>query len=263
MKQLVKIIILLLSIIFLVSEMVFAQDKGGLTPTTKTVTDAIDIHYTGEWGWHIIHKEAPKRILRETPFKRTDACLKCHVKDEYKIFDPHKQRNEKREIFGEKCLYCHVEKPIDIQPTGQGWHVIHKEAPKRILKEVTLRTTSLCFKCHAKDEKTAIPKEIKLIENFTILCEGCHGKGYSPTHPANANHLLKPSAKILAWMKEAEKLFDIIFPLDYEDKVTCITCHNPHEKGIIPVGMIGAEGGGEKHGFRVPGQACKPCHPDK
>jgi len=248
MKQPVKTIILL-SIIILISDVVFA-------------TDTIDIPYTGEWGWHVIHKEAPNMVLRRTAFtKRTEVCFKCHVDDKYRIFDPHKQISEKGEIIGEKCLYCHVEKPIDFQPTGHGWHVIHKEAPKGLLKEVTLRTTSLCFKCHAIKEKTTIPEEIKLIKNFTLLCVGCHGKEYT-IHPVNADHLVKPSAKILTWMKGAEKRFDIIFPFDYEEKMTCITCHNPHEKGIIPAGMIGAEGAGEKQGYRLPGQ-CKPCHPDK
>ncbi|MBI5050014.1 MAG: hypothetical protein HZC11_03850 [Nitrospirae bacterium] len=259
-----KTIIILLSIIFLASEMVFAQEGSGLMSTTETVTETIDIYYTGGRGWHIIHKEAPKRLLKEASLRTTDACPKCHAKNEDRIFDPHKQMNEKGKIIGEKCLYCHVEKPIDIQPTGRGWHIVHKEAPKRLLKEAPPRKTSLCSKCHAKDKKPA--KEIKIIiENFTILCQGCHGRRYNSAHPINADHIVKPSAKTLAMMKESEKQFGIIFPLNYEEDVTCITCHNPHEKGVIPVGMIGAEGAGEKYGYRLTltGQACRACHPDK
>lgn len=261
MKRLVITIILLLPIT-LISKILFAQERGGLISATETVTDTIDIHYTSEWGWHIIHKEAPKRFLKEV-LRRTDACLKCHAKDEYKIFDPHKQLNGKREVIGEKCLYCHVEKPVDIQPTGQGWHIIHKEAPKRFLKEVTSRRTNVCSNCHVKAKETAIFKEILIIEDFVILCQGCHGKGYNSLHPANANHLVKPSNKIMTFMKDGKNRFGIILPIGNDGNVTCVTCHNPHEKGIIPVGMIGAEGAGEKHFYRAPQQTCAVCHQDK
>lgn len=259
MKQLIKTIILL-SIIVLISKMVFAQEKKGVVPAAGTVTDTIDVYRPGGSGWHVIHKEAPKEILKRTPFKRTDACLKCHVDDKYRIFDAHKQRSEKGEIIAEKCLYCHVEKPVDVQPSGQGWHVIHKETPKRFLKEAPSQKTSVCFNCHAKANKTAAQERII---SGNLLCQGCHGKGYNAVHPANADHILKPSPNILAMMKETEKQFGIIFSFDYEEEITCNTCHNPHERGIIPAGMIGAEGAGEKSGYRFSGRGCKPCHPDK
>ena len=170
--------------------------------------------------------------------------------------------------MGEKCLYCHVENPVDVLDipyTGEwGWHLVHKETPKKLLKELSLQ--SVCFKCHAKDEKTAAFKEIKIIKNSTILCEGCHGKTYSPAHPAGANHLLRPSRELSAMMTEGEKKFDIMFPLDHDGKLTCVTCHNPHEKGILPAGMMGAEGAGKGSLLRLPpedNKICVACHRDK
>ena len=44
-------------------------------PATETVTNAIDIPYTGKWGWHKIHKRSPNKFLREAPLRKTDICL--------------------------------------------------------------------------------------------------------------------------------------------------------------------------------------------
>jgi hypothetical protein len=67
-------------------------------------------------------------------------------------------------------------------------------------------------------------------------------------------------------MKESEKLLGIILPLNYEGKITCATCHNPHERGVIPTEKSSARGASEKFRLRVPGQSgeiCSACHKDK
>ena len=237
--------------------------KGSSSQTISAATDTIEVG-SGESGWHVIHKKAPNRLLNEGVLRTIDVCVQCHVTDEYKIFDPHKQRSDKGKIFGKKCLYCHAVNPIDFGApitSGSGWHVIHKEAPKKVLGNGLV--LNVCSKCHVNDEKRATAKEIKGVENPTLLCQGCHGKKYTPAHPADAGHLIKPSPKLLGWMKEGEKKLDIVFRVDPEGKITCITCHNPHDKGIIPSGMMGAEGAGEKFGNRMPNQKCTACHKDK
>ncbi|NOZ68334.1 MAG: hypothetical protein GXP46_03625 [Deferribacteres bacterium] len=172
-------------------------------------------------------KSLNKRFLRGAPYlSRTTLCFRCHDEKKYKMLDPHNQLTRKGEIIIQKCLYCHVEKP---------------------------------------DEKRATFKEVKLIGNLEVLCYRCHFK-QSRLHPINANHLRKPTAKILAMMKESEKKYGIILPLDYEGKITCPTCHNPHERGVIPTNKPGAKGASEKYRLRLSKenlQICIACHKDK
>lgn len=168
-----------------------------------------------------------KRFLRGAPYiSRTTLCFKCHDEKQYTMLDPHNQLTETGSIVMEKCLYCHVEKP---------------------------------------DEKHATFNEVKLIGNLEILCFRCHYK-QSQLHPINANHLRKPNEKIIANMIETEKKFGIILPLNYEGKITCPTCHNPHERGVIPMDRPSAKGASEKYRLRLSEanlQICIACHKDK
>jgi hypothetical protein len=173
-------------------------------------------------------KQLNKNFLRGAPYvSRTTMCFRCHDEKKYKMLDPHTQLTAKGDIIVEKCLYCHVEKP-DVE-----------------------RASSI--------------KDIKLIGGFEVLCSRCHFE-QSQLHPINANHLRKPTVKTLEMMKEAERRFGIILPLNYEGKVTCITCHNPHERGVIPAYKAAAKGASEEYRLRLPGkteQICLACHKDK
>ncbi|MBI4849732.1 MAG: hypothetical protein HY808_14375 [Nitrospirae bacterium] len=168
-----------------------------------------------------------KRFLRGAPYvSRTMLCFRCHDEKKYTMLDPHNQINEAGAIIVDKCLYCHTEKP---------------------------------------DEKRATFQEVKLIGDLEVLCFRCHFK-QSQLHPINANHLRTPSDKTLMTMKESEKKYGIILPLNYEGKITCPTCHNPHEKGIIPGEKPSSQGASEKYRLRLAGrnlQICVACHKDK
>jgi hypothetical protein len=173
------------------------------------------------------YKALNRRFLRGAPYvSRTSLCFKCHDEKKYTMLDPHNQLTENGEIVVAKCLYCHEEKP---------------------------------------DEKSATFKEVELIGNLEVLCFRCHYK-QSQLHPINANHLLKPNDKIIANMKDAETRYGIILPLNYEGKITCPTCHNPHERGVIPKDRASAKGASEKYRLRMSHidlQICVACHKDK
>jgi hypothetical protein len=173
------------------------------------------------------YKILNSRFLRGAPYvSRTTLCFRCHDEKKYTMLDPHNQLSEIGAIIVDKCLYCHVEKP---------------------------------------DEKRETFKQVKLIGNLEVLCYRCHFK-QSKFHPINANHLLRPSVKTLSIMKESEKRLDIILPLNYEGEITCPTCHNPHERGVLPAGRPNAKGASEKYRLRLSGQdmqICIACHEDK
>lgn len=146
------------------------------------------------------------------------------------------------------CFKCHNKRDYVMLDA-------HKQLDdkNKIVKEI-------CLYCHAEmpDEKNASYQEVKLIGSLEVICQRCHAiKG---NHSGNFNHLIKPSDKGLARMKEMEKKFDIILPLDENGKMTCITCHNPHQKGVIPAERAGAKGADSKFRHRLPGKLCLECH---
>ena len=222
------------------------EETNRLMSITETVTETIEVPSTGR-GWHTIHKKTLKRFTERIPFRKTDICFQCHIKSKYRIFDPHNQLNANGDIVAEKCLYCHIEKP---------------------------------------DVEQATFKEVKLVVDPEMLCLRCHSTHFHFRHPVNANHVRKPSAKMLEMMKTTELLFGVTLPLDYNGNVMCSTCHNPHERGVIPAEKIGAKGASEKFRMRLPepveraeakgaskkvtirlpgqgAQICRACHRDK
>lgn len=178
-----------------------------------------------------VAKQENRAFLRGAPYRtRTGLCVRCHEQGKYKMFDPHNQLDHDGQIIEEKCLYCHVELP----DANQG----------------TFRSSGI----HSKT--------VKLIGDLTVLCHRCHFK-QSRLHPINADHFRVPSARILKNMLQNEEVLGMLLPLDYEGKVSCPTCHNPHERGVIPVERAAAKGADEKYRLRVPGQAgqmCRACH---
>jgi len=90
-----------------------------------------------------------------------------------------------------------------------------------------------CLFCHAKalDPKATItPGDYQLRRKLSLLCIGCH---LLTPHAGAFEHLEKPKASTLKTMKAAEENYRVIFPLDEEGRLTCATCHNPHEKGVF------------------------------
>jgi len=173
------------------------------------------------------YKVLNRRFLRGAPYvSRTDLCFRCHDEGKYTMLDPHNQLTKDGKIIVEKCLYCHEVKP---------------------------------------DELHEHFDEVKLIGNLEVLCYRCHFK-QSKLHPINANHLRRPSDKTRAIMKSSEKKFNIILPLNYKGNITCPTCHNPHERGILPAGQPNSKGASEKYRLRMAAenlQICVACHEDK
>ncbi len=118
-----------------------------------------------------------------------------------------------------------------------------------------------CFYCHSElpDEKKTGYEDAKLIGNFGALCMGCHYQSSKQT--MHARHLRKPSNEVLAQINRMQTEFNIVLPRDQDGQITCVTCHNPHQKGLIPDTRAGAKGAGEKHRQRLTENICLRCHP--
>ena len=273
------------------------SDENPLKVESEAVTDATNIHYTNRYCTEC-HEQTPRNGNKFLKYREDYKQLcRCHYKTAARDIHPSdieppeeiKKRIPKDFPLrnGEiSCITCHDifaqckdSKTNDTFTKGQNFL---RGAPYEKL-------TTLCFKCHDKtkfekfnphkqlDEKKEIIalkclychkkvpdvkkeefKDVILIGDLGPLCVRCHNKAYKGT--LHANHLRKPSAKVLARIKQTEIELGITLPLNDEGKITCATCHNPHEKGVIPVERAGAIGADMKHRHRLPGNMCTKCH---
>lgn len=149
------------------------------------------------------------------------------------------------------CFRCHnIESYRRYNPHRQ------LNSQKEIIKEK-------CLYCHSEvpDEKQTRAQDARLIGNLATLCIRCHMK--APRQDFHAKHLRKPSTEVLTRIKQMEDRHNIILPLNEEGMITCATCHNPHEKGVIPDVRAGAKGAGKtrRHRLANNNNMCIKCHP--
>jgi hypothetical protein len=176
---------------------------------------------------HDVYRQCQKRLfdrytLRGAPYPRkTDFCYRCHDKKKYQALNAHRHQILADGTLNIKmCLYCHEKKP---------------------------------------DEKTETYKEVTLIGDKRDLCRRCHP--IEGNHPGDFNHMAEPpSAKALKRMAVMETTYQIILPLAQDGKMTCVTCHNPHERGVIAADKPSAKGADSKYRERLPGILCIECH---
>ncbi|MBL7049748.1 MAG: hypothetical protein ISR96_09570 [Nitrospira sp.] len=146
------------------------------------------------------------------------------------------------------CFHCHDEEKYK------------KLNPHTQLDENGEIIAARCLYCHAgvPDQSIAGFQDVQLIGDLTMVCQRCHRKIVK--HPADADHHVVPSYKIRGKMKYTESQFGIVLPLDYEGMIFCATCHNPHEKGVIPAARLGSKGAGAEAKHRLPDKICMACH---
>jgi hypothetical protein len=140
-----------------------------------------------------VDKKAPD-FLRAGPYPSLEQfCGNCHDAREYRRNNIHLMLNADDSVKKDHCTYCHEE--------------VQEEPNRR----------------HQ-------PDDLKLRLSAGRMCYGCHLK----TPHFNAwPHQAKPEEAMLDQMERAAEKLDVIFPLDEDGKVTCITCHTPHPPGVI------------------------------
>lgn len=182
-----------------------------------------------------------------------DIYIQCHDRPLERSFlkDQKFLRGAPYETEAGICFRCHnIESYRMDNPHRQ------LDAQKEIIK-------NKCLYCHSElpDEKRTITKDARLIGNMKVLCIRCHMK--EPRQDFHAKHLRKPTPDVLNRIKQLEHQDNIILPLSEDGMITCATCHNPHEKGVIPDVRAGAKGAGEKWRQRLAdtNTMCIKCHP--
>ncbi len=155
-------------------------------------------------------------------------CLTCHVEDHTaggtKLLrgGPY---DDRREI----CFKCHSqEKFLEIDP-----HVmLDKEG-----KVLTVNGKPVCLLCHAvqPDPDKDRTEDVRFRADVAFLCWRCHPPMASPQF-FSAHFLAKPSPSMLRFIERKEQEMQVTIPLVPRERITCSTCHNPHQKGVIKYG---------------------------
>lgn len=154
-------------------------------------------------------------IPQEFPlYNKRITCITCHNEIHG---DPPQMRlrggpyNDRNDM----CFKCHHNASLlKVQP--------HKQ-----ITEEGKVDSSKCRFCHLKFEKGKKPG-MRL--NAGLRCLLCH---YDRYHPAGYNHITLPDSEMVKRIKEFEKKYNVILPLNPEGMIVCYTCHNPHEKGVL------------------------------
>jgi predicted CXXCH cytochrome family protein len=169
--------------------------------------------------------EAPN-FLRGGPYRdRREICFKCHQKDAYAEISPHVMKDEEGII--------------------------------------QLNGKPICLVCHTVTPDPAVDRttDVKFRADVAFLCWRCHPP--MPGEFFTYHFLVKPSRRTLSVMKKSEQTMNVIFPLVPRGRITCSTCHNPHQKEVL-VHEPAKTGAESRYKLRVESPAaCVACHPTK
>lgn len=137
-----------------------------------------------------------KEFLHDGPYEPlTDFCYRCHDEKANSRVNIHILLDKQGEIIKQNCEYCHEE-------------VLDRD------KELAL-------------------DELKLRLPMESICYGCHLKD---PHFNAVEHQVKPETdEMLTHLKKMREKLQIFIPLSEEGKVMCISCHTPHQRGVIDV----------------------------
>jgi len=205
------------SLFFCLSGFVQAQEKPELPPFHHIVgvkpSDAITIPNSFKLGEHhelICATCHGLKDIDKTPIDKLDTesadflvggeyrqltgfCYRCHDEKKTQRDNIHLMLDSQGEIKKKNCTFC------------------HEKVPER-------------------DKPQAI-KEVKLRLPLQIICLGCHLKD---PHFNAVEHQVKPAKEeMLKRIKINSKKQGIIVPLTDKNEVVCVSCHNPHEYGVL------------------------------
>jgi len=281
-------------------DIVFADEKipDNSMLVSEAVTDTTDVHYTGKYCL-VCHEQTPRQGVKLLKYGGDLKQLcRCHyssiVKDLHPVGIEPSEEKKKRlpndfplQDGKIDCITCH---DIFDQCRDSGSEGMFTDESRLFLRGGPYKDLNkLCYKCHNEikfkkynphkqlnangdivglkclychkeipDVNQAGYDDITLIGNLDMLCDRCHNKvGEQSLH---ASHMRKPSAKVFASIKQLENKFGIILPLNDDGKITCVTCHNPHQKGVIPAEKAGAKGADEANRHRFLENICMQCH---
>jgi len=163
----------------------------------------------------------PRFVRQPFSVSRNGFCFTCHQVNDFQQINPHRQHDESGMIVEETCLYCHQSIPNPEEDYG--------------------------------------PNTIPLKNEQTKLCISCHG-GNQTNHPTRGNHLVSIPLSMKQALDDLTTKQGVYLPLA-GNTISCITCHNPHQKGVIKRETAKA-GSGQSSFLRIKRgrDLCMTCH---
>lgn len=123
----------------------------------------------------------------------TGFCYRCHDEEKTQRENIHVMLDEQGKIKKKNCTFC------------------HEEVPDR--------------------EKELKHTEVKLRLPIEQICYGCHLKD---PHFNAVEHQVEPAQKeMLERIEKHSKELNILIPLSDKQEVICVSCHTPHQYGVI------------------------------
>jgi hypothetical protein len=165
----------------------------------------------------------PSNLLRSGPLRdRRDICFLCHRQEAYQDINPHKM----------------------LTPSGA-------------VREVN--GAPVCLLCHSQQPtRDSDPADVSFKADVAFLCWRCHSSMTGTF--MEKHHHAKVKKATRKQMEETVQAKGIDLPLARDGMITCSTCHNPHEQGVLM--RTAADVGTDKpHRLRLAKkEACNACH---
>jgi hypothetical protein len=163
------------------------------------------------------------KLLRGGPYPDQRAiCFQCHGQDEYTKIDPHKM----------------------LSTDGKVSEVNGKP---------------VCVFCHtAQPDPAGDPELVEFRADVAFLCWRCH----TPMAGSflKSHFHVKPKKPTRVAMLNSEIQRSIELPLARDGMLTCSTCHNPHQAGVITRAAVQAGADAPKRLRIAASSVCEACH---
>lgn len=217
----------------------FPLENGMLTCSTcHDVTMQCRVEQPAAWS--------KRRFLRGAePSSPLEFCFRCHVQENSRPFNAHDQL-EAGKPKTDSCIWCHAGVP-DVNSSSQ----------EGVSRDLHKKTVGVCGSCHpvAKGHPNGGSHMGSTPSDEMI--------SYMAAYELQPRMNL-PLKQLLEYVRAAKRVPRSI-PLDGNGRITCYSCHNPHEKGLLPSWNPRSIGSEPKksvnHRLRTrEGQICIACH---
>ena len=175
-------------------------------------------------------------------------CFRCHVKEKYRAFNAHDQLDAGKPKT-DTCIWCHDEVP----DVGSG----PKDDASYALLSKSGKSAGVCSNCHTVENDHPTGNSHMYATPATEMMLYMSAYEMQP-------RMKMPFKQLLEYVRATNRAPRSI-PLDENGRITCYSCHNPHEKGLLP-GLnprsVGAEPkNAVNHRLRSHESiACRACH---
>lgn len=231
------------------------DEASAVSPDLDMSAVCMDCHHYSE-NHHPVGFAPDRDIDNQFPlFDGEVKCLTCHeAHGRNRLSNLNLLRGAPYTDRRSICSRCHT---LD-QDLGFNPHVM--TAPDGTILEVN--GVPVCLVCHAAvPEQTTSRVRVTFKADVAFICWRCHPP--MPSTFFNDHFQIKPRPQTLAFMRQYTREQNVKLPLLNRGRITCSTCHNPHQAGIILKSAAAAGADSRKKLRLAREEICAGCHPNK